>query len=248
MASQVDSLTITALNHVPANPAGPVSGECMFVVAEPVTPQGRGIASLGWGVTAEVAVGALGFVSFAGKAEVGSSGSCYITEGNIGIFRGGPLQGLIYAAPGAKRGIGRVTVIEGGLRVWDGDYPELPLADLRLHGDDRVVVSAVASRDRFCDGAVSLPNIYGLPIHLARRLVLAEGWVPVSADPDTPFLMPELPESQGCAATGFGICSFDYRAPNGLVLSVVTAGDPGPPSSLAIVTYDVACRPLADGN
>ena len=61
-------------------------------------------------------------------------------------------------------------------------------------------------------------------------------------------LMPELPESQGCAATGFGICSFDCRAPNGLVLSVVTAGDPGPPSSLAIVTYDVACRPLADGN
>lgn len=225
MVSQVDELTITALNHVGSNPNGPVSKDCVYVVANTVTPEGQGIARLGWAVTAEIEWNGLTFVSFAGRAEAGTSGSCLLSDGNIGIFRAGRMEGLIYAAPGAKRGIGIVAPIEDGLRVWDGDFLQRPLADLQLHGDDLVVVSAVAGRDMFCDGMVSVPNIYGIPIHLARRLLLAEGWVPQPPDVVPSLMMTDLPELLDSAGTGFAACTYLYRSAEAPELMVTTAGE-----------------------
>lgn len=248
MVSQVDELTITALNHVGSNPNGPVSKDCVYVVANTVTPEGQGIARLGWAVTAEIERNGLIFVSFAGRAEAGTSGSCLLSDGNIGIFRAGRMEGLIYAAPGAKRGIGIVAPIKDGLRVWDGDFLQRPLADLQLHGDDLVVVSAVAGRDMFCDGMVSVPNIYGIPIHLARRLLLAEGWVPQPPDVVPSLMMTDLPELLDCAGTGFAACTYLYRSAEAPELMVTTAGEAEPPSSPAVVRYDVSCMQPASGN
>ncbi len=195
-------------------------------------------------MTSEIVLNGLSIVSFAGHVSPGTSGSCEITDGNIAIFRAGRMEGLIYAEPNSRRGIGSISETEGGLRVWDGSYPYRPWADLRLHGPDLVIVSAVASRNSFCNGTVSLPNIYGIPIHLARRVLLAEGWMPEPAARRTPDVMlPELTEAQDCSGTGFAFCKYAYRSVDGLTLSVVTAGEAIPPSSPGVVSYDVACPP-----
>ncbi len=244
LVSQVDELTVTDLHRLPANPDALDQVEFCTAVITPSSGPGQAVARKGWAVTGEVEANGLTFISFAGRLDLGTSGSCLLSEGNIAIFRKTSLMGLIYAEAGARRGIGAIAAQEGALRVWDGDYPARPLADLRLHGSDLVVVSAVASRDPYCEGAVSLPNLYGLPIHLARRFLLDEGWTPVPAKPeDLPFtrdLSAILPEVQGCSGTGFGFCDFAYDQ-GGAVLSVTTMGEAEPPDSPAVVGYGVTC-------
>ncbi len=147
LVSQVDNLMVVALDHLPSNPAGPVDPtDCTPVVVNPRTPEGQGIAQKGWGVTSEIVLNGLSIVSFAGHVSPGTSGSCEITDGNIAIFRAGRMEGLIYAEPNSRRGIGSISETEGGLRVWDGSYPYRPWADLRLHGPDLVIVIWSSSR------------------------------------------------------------------------------------------------------
>jgi hypothetical protein len=215
-------------------------------VAEPATAEGRSIRQKGWAVTAEAEANGLTLITFAGKGETGTSGSCWITNGNLAIFAAGQIMGLVYAAPDAKRTIGEIGQAGSSLRLWDGDWLQRPIADLRLQGADLVIVSPVALRDEVCKGAVSVPNLYGLPIHLARRFLLEEGWVPQPAAPDAgmwPWMLEmqaKLPEVQGCGGTGFGVCDYAYGKA-GATLSVTTAGDVHLPDTPPVVGYDVTC-------
>ena len=252
LVSQVDELTVAALARLPTNPHGRVDGSfCPPVILAPDSKAGQSVAGHGWGVTGEIALNGLSFVSFVGRVSQGTSGSCFMADGNIAIFRGDVLESLIYAQPHARRGIGEIVLGEGGIRVWDGDYLQRPLADLRLYGADLVIVTGVAQRDPFCAGSISVPNLYGIPVHLARRLLLDEGWAPVPlAQLDDSIsaltvrrMQQTLPEVQSCSGTGYGYCNFAYQSAGGASLSVTTAGEAEAPSSPSVVGYSVICPP-----
>jgi hypothetical protein len=69
----------------------------------------------------------------------------------------------------------------------------------------------------------------GTPYATARATLLARGWSPVK--PPTPGCEPgredvcaAYPETQSCAGTGYGICTFDFRSPSGSLIEIVTHG------------------------
>ncbi|MBK4218180.1 hypothetical protein JJJ17_19810 [Paracoccus caeni] len=249
-ASQVDGLAIRPLSTLPANKAGaPDSEYCFSVNTEPKTPGGRAAAAANWAVTSEVQRDGLDFVTFAGKTTPGTSGSCLIEDGNLAIYRGETLLALIYATERTDRSIGSVEETVAGLRIWDGDWLSAPLADLRLYGDDLAILRNVASEDAFCGGANPVTTVYGLPIHLAREVLAADGWqpsIPKERPDGIPFfrdalIKAGLPEVQDCSGTGFGYCAFEYQSENGAILGVTTAGEGDEGSTPGVVGYSVNC-------
>lgn len=248
LARQASPLELTLLNTLPANSASdPGEAFCSVLSNAPTTAAGQLVAGAGWKVSGEFAMGDLTIVSFVGRAEQGTSGSCLLSDGNVGIFQNGALQGLIYAPEGSDLSIGSIQPLESGrIRIWDGEYLSQPLADLQVIGSDLVVLTHVASRDSFCEGAVTIPNIYGLPIHLARRMLLAEGWTPAaSSEPPatdwTAEMRREWPELEDCSGTGFGYCSWSYASIAGESLAVTTAGEAPEGSSPAVIDFGASC-------
>jgi hypothetical protein len=249
LVSQRPDLETTLLSELPANSGDTAqAGSCPSVLPNPTTAAGKSVAAMNWQVTAEIESGALTFVSFVGKVEAGTSGSCLLTDGNIGIFHDTKPLGLIYGAKNTPRSIGSLQPLEGGnLRIWDGDYLSAPLADLQILDDTLVILRNVADRDTFCAGTASAPNIYGLPIHLARRLLLAEGWQPATAlDSELGTYAEDaqqsLPELQECSGTGFGYCLWNYVKLPDQQLSVVTAGEGGENTSPSVASFQVSCE------
>ena len=248
LASQREGVEIRALTHLPANPnAAPDAATCGTVIAAPETAGGKAAAAAHWAVTGEITQGDLTFVSFAAKATAGTSGSCLLEGGNVGIFRGPDLLGLIYAAEGRVHAPGTLQPLEpAGIRIWDGDYGPSPLADLRVIADQLILLRPAADRDSFCAGAVTVPSLYGLPIHQARILLLADGWQPTPPDEQSPSgyvqaLAKTLPELQDCSGTGFGYCGYGYNK-GGAALTVTTAGEGMEGSSPAVVDFAAQCE------
>jgi hypothetical protein len=248
LISKIHDIEAGLLSDLPANRADVSESEfCQVIIGDPRTLAGSRVMQLQWKVTDEPESGDLTFVSFVGKVEPGNSGSCRLSEGNIGIFCGDSLQELIYAGKEARQGIGSIQVLEGErLRIWDGDYLSTPLADLQIVDGNLVILGNVADRDTFCGGAASAPNIFCLPVHFAPRLLLAEGWQPAqSGDAASATyimkMMRVLPELQECSGTGFDFCAWEYTKGTGQVLCVVTAGEANDGSSPAVTGFQVAC-------
>lgn len=246
-ATQTSALEIRPLDTLPANPkkAGN-DAMCPVLIDTPVTAAGQRVAASGWLVSSETEVNGLTLVSFVGSAEQGTSGTCLLSDGNVGIFREDRLRGLIYADPEVERGIGSLEAMDGDrVRIWDGDYLGQPLADIQIVGADLVILGQVATRDSFCKGQVSVPNLYGLPIHLARKALLAEGWSPAPSPDDLrPWIFSmrdSWPELQDCSGTGLGFCAWEYTKGPGQNLSVTTAGENPDGSSPIIVGFGVTC-------
>ena len=244
LVSQSDDLVVTQLDRLPRNSSAPVHAViCGAVLPLPESREGREIAAKGWGVTAGLAVNGVTLISFVGQAEAGTSAMCRVSDGNVATFQAGQVTGLIYGQTGWRRSIGSVEAREGGLRLWSGDVLPVPLADLRLLGTDLIVVSPVSGSGRFCKGAVSVPNLYGIPIHRAHRLLLDRGWVPeAAAEPLFQDRMSfGLTEAQGCSGTGANFCGFGYRNEDSAQLTVTTAGEAEAPNSPAVVDIQVIC-------
>lgn len=245
-ASQRDGLEIRAVDTLPANPSS--EGDGCGAQTEPLeTEGGKIVADAGWIVTTEITQDTLTFISFVGQATAGTSGSCLMEGGTIGVFRGPDLLALAYAAEDARRQIGSLQQLEGGaLRIWDGDYGSSPLADLRVTGE-LVLIRPISDRDSFCAGKISLPSLYGLPIHQARILLLAEGWQPQPDATQTSSdyvrdMAKSLPELVDCAGTGFGYCGYNYSHKDGASLSVTSAGEALEGSSPTVVDYRAECE------
>src|SRR2546421_11409490 len=69
----------------------------------------------------------------------------------------------------------------------------------------------------------------GTPYKSARATLLARGWSPVQAatqdcEPGREDICAAYPETQSCAGTGYGICTFDFRSPTGSLIEIVTHG------------------------
>lgn len=238
LQSTVEAVRIAPLQRLPGAPSsatGQGRAACQHQLEPPATPAGREVALAGWGVTGEVAVGPYQAVSFVGAFQRGTSGTCLLGEGNIGIFRGTELLAIAYAPPNAARTIGRAIALEqDGLRIWDGDYLNQPLADMRIGADGSVTVQPLAAQEAVCNGAASIPNIYGRRINEARALLQRSGWAPAISrgraereqlDGRVAGLVRRgVPEVEDCSGTGMGFCGYTYRGAAG-TLSVTTVGE-----------------------
>jgi hypothetical protein len=248
--STVPGIRFIALAQLPRAPASAKSQkECDWLLVKPKTPGGRAAAALGWGVTAEAPLGAYEAVSFASQFTPSTSSSCEITQGNLAIFKDQQLIALAYAAKGAKQSIGRVTVLQEGLRIWDGDLVASPIAELNFLDGYLFRIDPLASQDSVCAGQGTVPNIYGKPINQARQALISKGWEPLknprdlAANKNQYFREINLSqrgvvEVDSCSGTGFAFCGYYYRK-GSMELIVTTDGDDEFPG---VVNYSTACE------
>jgi hypothetical protein len=248
LSSQVPGLAIAPLDDVPNSPMNQGDREACAhkLVGAPTTPAGEVAHFQGWGVTAEVPIGDLTAVSFVGRFGQGTSGSCELLDGNVGLFRGDRLLAVIYSEDPERLLIGSARAFGSGLRLWSGDFQPVPLADVVLTPAGAAVVPLAAS-EQVCNGAASVPLIYGLPIDRARQALAAAGWQPITGQTNPLSYAAEIaaagvPEVEDCSGTGFGYCAYRYTGPAG-ELSVTTMGEIAENGALpAVVGYGVDCR------
>lgn len=249
-ASQIDGLQITSATDIPSNPAGsPQVPVCFYYPEGEPSAAAAGIGAAGWAVSGEVTQGAMRYVSFVGVVEPGTSGACDLQQGNVAIFRDDALIGLIYTEQDPARHIGTIAGLEpDGIRILSGGYIRMPMAELRIHDDKLALLRPVSETTSFCDGRFAVPTVYGLPIHRARILLLADGWQPRPADSPSPSGWVQsrrdggLPELHDCAGTGLGYCAHGYSKSGGVMLDVTTAGEGGDGSSPRVVDFGVECE------
>jgi hypothetical protein len=248
VASQVPGLSIVAMDNLPATRGitGEAADFCAHLFIAPATPAGRAVAAQGWSVTAEIPFGPYTAVSFAGAADPATSGTCDLLQGNVGLFSGDRLVALIYADAGTPSRIGSARPFgTGGLRVLSGEVIPAPQADLRLVGATGIAVTPLALDEPVCNGTALVPLVEGLPIDMARALLIAAGWQPV-IPADAPFALAAdiadagVPEVQDCSGTGFAFCAYTYVGPAG-ALSVITAGEPTEDALPAVTGAGVTC-------
>lgn len=250
LTSQVPGLAIAALESLPPAPFGREEGEACShkIIAAPETPAGRAALAQGWAVTSETAFGALTAIGFVGGMQQGTSGSCLMTDGNLGFFAGDRLLAVVYAEDSNALPIGFAEPFgQGGLRLWSGDWLPQPLADVMPLPDGGIAVVPLAPQESFCNGAATVPLIYGQPIDRARVALMANGWQPVTGLTNAQSYAAEIaaagvPEVEECSGTGFGFCAYTYSGPAG-TLGVTTMGEIGEGGILpAVVGYGVDCK------
>lgn len=234
-ASEVGTLRITPTATLPRAPTDGGDDMCEHLLKAPVTEAGRSIVGKGWKVTAEHRVGRYQAVSFIGRQEQGTSGSCQLGAGHVALFQGTALKAIIATSDEELPGVARIEPIEGGgLRIWDGDFLSQPVADLQVAVDGAATVRPVAPREMVCKGKASVPNIYGMPIDKARATLRKAGWTPApntsaetgpSDSRAIDLAKQGVVEVDDCSGTGFGYCAFNYKGPAGTGLSVTTVGD-----------------------
>lgn len=243
---------LVALSDLPRSPEEGVASEfgdleerCDFYRAKDLGPAGRQVESLGWKVTSEAPLGRYQVVSFVSGFVPSTNALCFMRNGNIGVFDGARLVALAYAPDGSDVILGTVEPLESGaLMIWGGDFPGPPLGELQVEGD-RLRLTDVAAEQTFCEGAVTVPNVYGQSIYAARKQFIAHGWRPVPPEeaPDEYSSEGRLAgrgviEADACANVGY--CAFNYRGA-GRALWVTTVGGPDEPDNV-VAGYGVTCR------
>jgi hypothetical protein len=138
---------------------------------------------------------------------------------------------LVYGVRPDDDLIGRIDPFgKDGLRILSGDVVPGTVADLRVIGQSAIAITPPAAVEPVCDGRAEVPFIEGMPINMARTLLMERGWQPV-ANPEPGMGMPQslaeagVPEVEDCSGTGFGFCGYSYSGPAGR-LSVTSAGEP----------------------
>ena len=142
--SQVSGVDIVRLAELPKAPKK--SGDaasCDNQDTKTTSAEARAVEERGWIVTGEAKLGALQAVSFVADMEQGTSGSCLLKEGNLAFYEDGKLVALAYAAKNAALSLGRVEQNGEGIRIWDGDWVQQPVADVKLVGGKGIIVTAL---------------------------------------------------------------------------------------------------------
>lgn len=249
LVSQVSGLNVVELSELPQRQTKvqkDTRWQCALLDEEINTAAGRLVSAHNWWVTGEVERAGFTFVSFVASSEPTTSASCIYSDGNVGIFRGEKLLGVVYADKAAERTVGDISALEGDrLRIYDGGQVNMPLADLEIVGHDLLIVRNVSNRDSFCGGAISAPNIFGLSIPIARQVLFAEGWeagpVPLDDYSYIPESRKQFPEVDACSGTGFGYCALIYSKDAGQIMRVISAFGPPEEMSNQVVSVSVHC-------
>lgn len=242
--SQVSGIEIVRLAELPKAPKkSEETVSCDNWTSKTPGSEARAVEQHGWTVTGEAELGSLQVVSFVADTEEGTSGSCLLKDGNIAFYEGGKLIALAYASKKTTLSLGRVEASGDVLRFWDGELVQQPVADVKLVGGKGIVITALPNEEKFCSGQVTVPNVYNVPIILARMMLKEHGWQPEQSKEELDSASKSLvdmgiTEVDGCAGTGFGFCGFAYKNA-GNSLSVATVGDS--PDTPSVISYDVKC-------
>lgn len=251
VSSQVKELHIATRDKLPP-PRDPQMLEeghfCRMRVITPTTAAGRAVAARGWYVTSEVRAAGYTSVGAFSRGSEGTSGTCFIADGNIFVFRGQALVAIVYGdAPEDEYSGGLIggvtgTTLPDRIRITDRTPPDLAQADLRF-GVDTIAVVPVAERETFC-GRLEVPNLRGKEIPEARKVLAREGWRPAPPealdegyDAAKGYRAEGMPEFETCSGTGYGFCAVNYEHAGGARLHVTTVGDEPP----TVSAYDVEC-------
>ncbi|MBL8597369.1 MAG: hypothetical protein JNL14_06490 [Devosia sp.] len=247
VVSELPDIKAAKVTRLPEGPHPEKQDDnCSSDFAEPTTEAGRYVLDRGWGVLSEVPIGDYQLVSFAGEFVPGTSGSCAVRQGNIGIFDGSKLKAILYTASKTDELIGVLTPNEvGTVRIWSGDYLGHPVADITA-GSVGLIVGEIADEDSFCKGTVTVPTVFGEGITKARQSLISAGWDPVPQPKEEWGQQVDLhalgiTEAVSCSGTGFGYCSYAY-ARAGAKLDVTTAGELFEDSVPGVVDYAVTCE------
>lgn len=247
LASQVPQLAITALADLPAaSPANADPQLCDHLfVGTPATPAGQATMAKGWAVTGEAAFGPYTAVSFIGKAEAATSGTCALTQGNVGIWSGNQMVALVFTQNPDDDLIGSVIPSGLGLRILSGSVVPGTVADLRLIGGTDIAVTPPALSEPVCGGRAEVPLVEGMPIDMARKLLVDYGWHAQPQDAPGVGMAADIAargvtEVEDCSGTGFGFCSYLYVGPAG-GLSVITAGEIWDGGLPTVTGYAMTC-------
>lgn len=251
IASQRSGLDFVKLNTLPRSPKD--NGDrnlCSNHIVKAGTPGGLQVEKQGWAVTSEVPLGPYEAVSFAGTFEAGTSGTCQILDGNVGIFLSDRLVALIYAARKSNLSIGAIIPFGGkGVRIVDGDLLQSTVADIRTVGETGLIVTPPALEEKVCDGVSAVPYIEALPIDIARSMLAERGWIAVdqsgagtrSSGEAEEIAKRGIVEVQDCSGTGFGFCGYIYKGAAG-DLFVTTFGEVAADGSMPHVAgYRIDC-------
>jgi hypothetical protein len=250
LKSQTPGLDLVPLTTLPAAPKsqGDIAFCAHLFVETTATPGGQDAAAKGWQVTAELPFGDLTAVSFIGSATQATSGTCELTDGNVGLYSGSQLVALLYSSHPEELMIGRIRPFGDGLRILSGDVLPGTTADL-VRAGDQIAVTDPAKEEPVCNGTATVPGIEGLPIDEARNRLISAGWQPVPGDPAQQgfsqakdIAAAGVPEVEDCSGTGFAFCAYRYTGAAG-GLSVITAGEGGESGGLPLVSsYGVDCK------
>ncbi|MCL6711521.1 hypothetical protein M8R20_31475 [Pseudomonas sp. R2.Fl] len=250
--SEVKGLHIAARDALPVPREPQVLEEghfCRMQVIEPRTAAGRAVAARGWYVTSEIQAAGHTSVGAFSRGGEATSGTCFIADGNVFVFRGPALAAIVYGDPpedaysGGLVGGVAGTTLPDRVRITDRTPPDFAQADLRF-GADAIDVVPVAERETFCGGLV-IPNLRGKDIPEARKILAREGWRPApheapedaGYDAATGYRAEGMPEFETCSGTGYGFCVVNYDRADGAQLHVTTVGDEPP----TVSAYDVRC-------
>ncbi len=89
----------------------------------------------------------------------------------------------------------------------------------------------------------------GTPYATARAELLKRGWSPIKAarpdcEPGREDVCAAYPETQSCAGTGYGLCTFDFRSPSGTLIEIVTHG--GTVGTLSVAEVNACAKSGCD--
>lgn len=248
VSSTVDGLHIVATDKLPSAPPEASSDEQILNCDRdpPKTQAGISVSTLGWKVIDEVSSGDTTIVGFFSKGEDGTSGSCYVKNGNIAIFNKGILQALIYGneiTDDSSSILGAVsrTNLSDTFRLREFFPGMTAIADLFYDGNV-ARIKPVAPLEPYCEGTAPVPNIYGKDIKSARKALMNYGWIPEKVEVDNGDTRASQLNDEGvtevnsCSGTGFGFCNFDYTREGGASLNVMTMGD-----EFTVTDYGAEC-------
>lgn len=120
---ETGGLVLAALTRLPPPPQPAEADICVHLKIQPQTAGGRLATALGWAVTGEVSLDGMDVVSFVGGFVSGTSGSCQMTDGNVGLFDDDQLHWLVYGQEASTVRIGTVETFEKtAIRIWRDWY------------------------------------------------------------------------------------------------------------------------------
>ncbi|WP_175874649.1 hypothetical protein [Burkholderia sp. BCC0397] len=249
-ASEIAGASLVPLGVLPRSPeSGSLDSFCTQYRAKTTTAAGREVAQRNWIVTSEAPLGRYTVVTFASGFNAGTSAMCFARNGNIGVFDGTTLVALGYTARKAGWQLGPVDRLENGaLLVWGGNGPGAPVGELHEESGG-LRLTRVAAERTFCDGRAVVPNVYGKPLDVARRILIAHGWQPLrprekpdAMDGAATLAKHGIVEAEACSGTGVGYCALRYRNAAGVLGVTTVGGEPDQPSANTVIDYQVGCR------
>ena len=245
--SENSDLTFKEVNTIFSGPSPVIKGSCLDYVLTKEHyrhPETETISSNGWAILSEIKFAQYLLVSFAGKLEWGTSGSCRISSSSIAVFQNGLLEGVISSKKPESSVIGFLQLMDGGfVRINSGEWLQKPVFDIKLDRYE-LTVQEVSSYTSYCNGRSIIPNVYGLAINQSRDELFKLGFkrkVTAHLSPSYGrdyFKTDGIVEFEWCSATGFGFCKFNYSN-NYSNVSLITAGEDRYP---AVVDIHVSCK------